>query len=332
MNARATSQSSRQDHISEGVPYVRLKLLLIGLLAWCSSLTFAQDGSTILIIKSNEAVVYDSVIDQIEQRLLAGCIPRQQTCLSLELYRLIADDSATAPPPHDLVISLGQKAREYAQRQYADSRIINAMIPTEQDRLEDARNSSLKHPTLVLDQPPLRDLLLIKYLLPEARRIGLLISRENAQLIDPLEHDAERLDLKLVVSIVDEEAHLGRQLAVMLDQIDVLLALPDIKIHNRQNVSSILLTTYRNRIPLIGFSSAYVKAGALAAIYSTPENIGDHLADLIDQLYTSTVIPTQVIYPKYFSVSINSRVAHSLAIQLPLDSDKLEQLIRDAEQ
>ena len=118
----------------------------------------------------------------------------------------------------------------------------------------------------------------------------------------------------------------------MLDRIDVLLALPDVKIHNRRNVSSILLTTYRNRIPLIGFSSAYVKAGALAAIYSTPENIGDQLAELTVQLLTADGIMQQVIYPKYFSLSINSRVARSLGLQLQFDSEDLAQLIRDAEQ
>jgi ABC-type uncharacterized transport system substrate-binding protein len=92
------------------------------------------------------------------------------------------------------------------------------------------------------------------------------------------------------------------------------------------------LTTYRNRIPLIGFSAAYVKAGALAAIYSTPENIADQLAELTAQSLSAAGAVKQIISPKYFSVSINSRVARSLGVQLKLDSDKLAQLIRDAEQ
>jgi hypothetical protein len=295
-------------------------------------LTGAADTvKQVSIIKSSEAVVYDHVIEALEQQLQRSCSPREQACLKVESHSSTAAETPPPDLPEDLVITLGLKARRYADQYLDTSKLINAMIPTRNGQLSQSAINRLKHPTLLLDQPPIRSLLLIKYLIPTAERIGLLISRENTKRTASLVRAAEKLDLQLVIRIVDNEENLGVQLAAMLDEIDVLLALPDNKIHNRRNVSSILLTTYRNRIPLIGFSAAYVKAGALAAVYSTAENIGDQLADLIVQVFTSQGPEKQVIYPKYFSVSINSRVARSMGIQLQLDSEKLERLIRDAE-
>jgi ABC-type uncharacterized transport system substrate-binding protein len=308
-------------------------LVLIPLLACCSAPTSATATDiNVSIIKSSDAGVYDSVGEAFERRLAKPCKRQQPACIQVETQSFIAAEAEIPSPPQDLVITLGLKAREYAERHFGEGSIINAMIPTRNGHLSKSAIARLKHPTLILDQPPIRSLLLIKHLLPGAKQVGLLISRDNAKRVASLKQAAERLDLRLIVSIVDDETKLGKQLAGMLDEIDVLLALPDIKIHNRNNVSSILLTTYRNRIPLIGFSAAYVKAGALAAIYSTPENIADQLAELTAQSLSAAGAVKQIISPKYFSVSINSRVARSLGVQLKLDSDKLAQLIRDAEQ
>jgi hypothetical protein len=292
----------------------------------------AQTGNLITVIKSSDAGVYDRVIETLQRRLATPCEPPERACLGVEIQDFVTGDFEPPYPAADLTITLGVKARDYADRHLGAGRIINAMLPTRNGHLSKSAIDGLKRPTLILDQPPKRSLRLIRHLIPGAERIGLLLGRENAARADSLTQAAARLDLRLVVSIVDDEANLGRQLAAMLDEIDVLLALPDIKIHNRHNVSSILMTTYRNRIPLIGFSAAYVKAGALAAVYSTPENIADQLADLSRRMLNAEGIPKRLLYPKYFSVSINSRVARSLGIQLQLNSDTLAQLIRDAEQ
>jgi ABC-type uncharacterized transport system substrate-binding protein len=310
-----------------------VKLLLIPILACVSTLTNAAEASkSITLIKSSDAQVYDAVIETLDGRLAQQCKGRDQACLKLEIQSLATEEVLLPPPAQDLIVTLGLKARDYADRHLVPGQIINAMIPTRNGHLSQAATDALKHPTLILDQPPIRSLRLIKHLIPGAERIGLLLSRENSGQAASLTQAAASLDLRLVISIVDDKADLGRQLAVLLKQIDVLLALPDIKIHNRHHVTSILLSTYRNRIPLIGFSSAYVKAGAMAALYSSPEDIGSQLADLIDQVMTSGRIVKQVVYPKDFSVSLNSRVARSLGIQLRVGPDKLEQLIRDAEQ
>jgi ABC-type uncharacterized transport system substrate-binding protein len=259
------------------------------------------------------------------------CKPQKQACIHANIETSIANTTRPIAKAYDLVITLGLKAREYADSHLGSSRIINAMIPTGNGGSSEANKNGETHPTLILDQPPIRSLLLIKYLMPNAERVGFLYTRENSDGVESLVKSAEEIGLRLIPSFVDDETKVGKQLSLTFDKIDILLALPDVKIHNRKNVTSILLSTYRNKIPLIGFSAAYVKAGALAAIYSTPENIGQQLAEILGKDFANQKIPNTVIYPKYFSVSINSRVARSLAIQVPAESDRIETLIRDME-
>lgn len=332
LKGRSNHQSIRHNH-SHGWLVLFVLRFSVSLLLLCSSSTVKsiEHSADILIIKSSGAEVYDTVIAQLKQHLSKQCIPQNGACPHTNIETTTADKTRPSTKDFDLVITLGLKARTFADRHFSNSRIINAMIPTGNGDSSDKNTNVQNHPTLILDQPPIRSLLLIKYLMPNAERVGFLYTRENSDGVESLVKSAEEIGLKLIPTFVDDEAKVGKQLSQTFDKIDVLLALPDVKIHNRKHVTSILLSTYRNKIPLIGFSAAYVKAGALAAIYSTPENIGLQLAESIGKEFANQAIPTKVIYPKYFSVSINSRVAHSLAIQVPAESDKIEMLIRDME-
>jgi len=103
--------------------------------------------------------------------------------------------------------------------------------------------------------------------------------------------------------------------------------LPDQSVYNQDTLKGILLTTYRSRTPVISYSPGHVKSGALAAIYSSPSDIGRHLANLINQRHEGTLnIDNKVVYARYYSITTNQRVAHSLGLNLPSE-EKLRQLI-----
>ena len=77
----------------------------------------------------------------------------------------------------------------------------------------------------------------------------------------------------------------------LLARVNLLLAVPDSNIYHRNNIKPILITAFRYQRPVIGYSPAFVNAGALAAIHSTPA-------------------PTQ------FAIAINTNVAQSLGLNI----------------
>ena len=82
---------------------------------------------------------------------------------------------------------------------------------------------------------------------------------------------------------------------------------------NRNTARNILLTTYRHKIPVITFSAAYVRAGALAAVYSSADQIARQTAEMIGRSLSTGIYSLESA--KYFSISINDSVAKALNIQ-----------------
>ena len=95
----------------------------------------------------------------------------------------------------------------------------------------------------------------------------------------------------------------------------VLVAVPDATLFNNRTISNILLTAYHQRSPVIGFSPAYVKAGALFALYSTPAQIGQQAGEAARAGLASGSLPPPAA-PRHFRVGTNHYVARSLGINL----------------
>ncbi len=108
----------------------------------------------------------------------------------------------------------------------------------------------------------------------------------------------------------------------LLAQNDLLLMLPRQSIYNRDTLKGVLLTSYRNRKPAISYSPAHVKSGALASIYSSPIDIGRHLALLVNRRLQKPGYKAPAFeYARFYSIATNRRVARALDISLPTESE-----------
>ncbi|WP_287365815.1 hypothetical protein [Thauera sp.] len=184
------------------------------------------------------------------------------------------DDVALARA--DLVVASGDAALSAALR-------LNPR-PTLAAMIGQARFDALRmaHPdrplsAFTLDQPAERQFRLLKAVLPDARRAGVLLGPERGDRVD-LERAAAASGLDLFVRVIGDEAELIRGLEAVLRDSDSLIAVPDAMLSSPSAARSILLTSYRFQKPIVAFSRAYVDAGALAAIFTTPEQVA---ADLI---------------------------------------------------
>lgn len=178
-----------------------------------------------------------------------------------------------------------------------------------------------------LDQPPARQMELIRWALPAVRSVGLLVGGDSKADVASLDSSAKERGLRLVVSVVDQSG-LFPALQSLLADADVLLALPDPAVFNSQTAASILTAAYRRQRPLIGFSPAYVKAGALMALYSTPAQIGVRGAELLRLAQPDKRLPAPQ-WPREFVVSVNPDVARSLG--LPMNDSQLAEHLRQQE-
>jgi ABC-type uncharacterized transport system substrate-binding protein len=162
--------------------------------------------------------------------------------------------------------------------------------------------------------------------LPAARNVGVLYSSPPQELSSVKRLLAEK-NVHLHDRAVDGTQSLNDALESILSESEVLFVLADPVVYNAGTIRNILLTSYRKQVPLIGISQAYVKAGALCAIYSTPDQIAAQAAEVVRHYSESGKLPPAQ-YPKEFEVSVNTQVARSLDISVKNAAQLHEELRR----
>lgn len=229
------------------------------------------------------------------------------------------DDVALAGA--DLVVASGEAAAELALAHQARPTLVTMIA---RSRFEVLRNAHPQAPlsAWLLDQPVERHLRLLRAVVPDRTRVGLLFGG-NVNAEAALQAAAPDFGLTLAIRQVRSDKALIASLEEVLSASEVLLALPDPLLSSPIAARAILLTSYRYQKPIIAFSRAYVTAGALAAVFITPEQVA---GDLIDWLRTQddarlSLPPPQS--PASFEIAVNRQVARALGIKVPDDGELL---------
>ena len=169
---------------------------------------------------------------------------------------------------------------------------------------------------IVLDQPAERQIALIRLALPAHERIATIAGPETRALARALAAAATRSGLDVRSAEAADIPALYPALRSVLEQPAVLVITPDGQVFNSQTVHHVLLTAFRLRAPVLGFSAAYVRAGAVLGLYTTPAQAGTEAAAVVRQVLTGQALPPP-IHHALFEVGVNPTVARALGLALP---------------
>jgi ABC-type uncharacterized transport system substrate-binding protein len=181
---------------------------------------------------------------------------------------------------------------------------------------------------VVLDQPPARQIALLRYAFPHFRRIGVLLGPDSQQLQQGLDRAAVEQGVQLNAYRANGESSLYPALQRLLEENEVLLAIPDAAVFNGGSIQNVLLASYRQKVPMMGFSPAYVRAGALLALYSTPAQLSTQTVRVVRGMLAGSGVPP-VQGPMDFVVGVNANVSRSLGYRLSEDALRIQLLNRE---
>lgn len=252
------------------------------------------DGFRYQIVSADDSQVTQRIIDDLTRRLVP---------IFSEFRNELAQRRRM------LYVTIGPAAlREVAARE-CDCVVISAFTSSQvvraiQATLPPARAAAI---TAVYAEPaPSDQLRLVSRLYRRPVRIAAILGADTDFLKPTLEAGGVTV---LEASANDDINRLLNQIA----QAEVLLALPDSAVYNTENFRNILLSTYRHKQGVIGFSGDMVKAGALATTYSEVEDIDAQVADIAAAYVTGGELPPPQ-FPRHFRTVVNEGVARSLDV------------------
>ena len=259
-------------------------------------------------------VVIITSIESSYQRRAAARIQEKLKSSGARTMIISADDIAATPlNGRTLYVAIGNHAIELLHK--FDK---NAMTLRISDRIRPGRKYTSTKADLITAQPECRDILLVKALNPAWTSVAVLSSVGSADSAAALTRCAVKYDINLQVYAITDKSDLLKTLETAVRNNKALLAINDSYIFNRHSVKNILLTAYRHRKPVIGYSDSFVEAGALAAVYTSPESAGDRAAEILSDFFSNSWQFSRKIYDTDdLSVSVNAQVAASLDLDLP---------------
>ncbi|MDH5611902.1 MAG: hypothetical protein OEY66_05545 [Gammaproteobacteria bacterium] len=269
-------------------------------------------STNIYTFAAQQPVIISSATSHYQQSLVQSILIHLKES-EIQATTIDIDQQPVPDTSNELIISIGDKASMLVNQENLSAPRLSVYTQIDPDKDQDQKNTI----HLSMTQHACQQFELTRSLNSKWKNVSVLLSNQNTALIKKLESCAAQYNLALRTILLSQYVSIIDALNTSLLNSDILLALPDSDVYNARTIKGILLTTYRHKVPVIGFSESFVRAGALAAIHTSTEQLGKQIADIIIKHYNNGHIETRHLFPAYFDISINKDVAKSLGIITP---------------
>ncbi len=295
------------------------------------SATAASTADTIVIVVSENSDAYLQTAERLRVRFEYEN-PERARFIVMNIERLALKGAAELSG-NQLIVTVGVRAAQMVNGFGLTIPVLHTLVPKSayEQMLQTKPASTHQLSGVFIDQPVARQLELVRLVAPQVIKVGALLGADAQAASKALDLAARSHGLQMEIETISKPEELPASLKRVLARSDALLALPDAQVYNQSTLQTILLNAYRSNQPVFGFSAAQVKAGALAAVYTTPEQIGTQAAEILLKAGAGGkwVLPVPQS-PRYFNVAVNREVGRSLGLAIDEDIVLQEKLKRSA--
>jgi putative ABC transport system substrate-binding protein len=317
MDADPGRSRQRRMNILAAMILAELLLLFGGRDAWTGE-------RIVLFVSSNEAP-YQEAVNGLKEYLASQSIEA-----GYEVFSMDGDAAKTGPAIRKikaggtrLVVTFGSMATEAALREMTEIPVVACMV-LRTDNLRKAPNAT----GVGLEFPLETQFAWMQKLLPDVASIGVIYQpSENQKRIRAAADIARKAGLRLEAYEVDAPQYIPEALDSLSRRAEALWGLADSMTLSPSMAKNILLFSFRNNIPLIGPSAAWVKAGALYSLDWNYADLGAQCGEMAQKILAGAApsslppaTPRKVLY------SLNLTTARRMKLTVP------EPMVRGARQ
>ena len=246
------------------------------------------------------------------------------------------DDWRRLKPESELIISLGTSPLEELLKSEYQGQVLAALITSQEwKELVNKYPPSNSISAIFYDPDPQRQIVLGKLLLPLSKSVGVMYSMAQPYFLEGYQSALKATNLSLQTVQIQQASQVARRFPALSQESDFIIAQPDPVIYNSQSLPRVLLSSYRQRKVIIGYSVGVVNAGAVATTYTTSEMLVVDLKESASKLLTQKSSPF-VRHSAHYDIKYNPEVARSLGLDmiskenLQSEIDKLNITVNDS--
>lgn len=269
----------------------------------------------LLLLASDEGTLHQRVLLSLERQIGNPTVPRARASASTESA---VDQVRGFDCPDCLIVTSGVNALRLGLEHSREANILAIAIPEESFlQLTHQRPDRGRVSAIYMEVSLQRMAQIISQRLTGIESVG-IVSGDGLYLATEHRqgHPPEVPGLRFREYSVPREADLVEVFTQASRENQAILALPDPRIFNRDTIVRIMLTTYRSNTPVIGYSEAMTRAGALMSVFSSPEMLGDEAGELIANALRQQRWEHTERHTERYTVTINPQVARSLRIRV----------------
>jgi putative ABC transport system substrate-binding protein len=270
---------------------------------------FAAEMS-VAVIRGDAPLPYEEILAGFQaglkqQEITAGVVIIPET---VGVQRLTAQLASLRP---DIIACIGKSSLELASQFKGIPKIVT-LITYENLQPWAGRDDIY---SVTLDLTPASQFRVIRQAFPDIRRLGILYNpKHNQRTIDEAKRAAATMGFTLLTFPVNTIKEIPAAFEELEKGADLLLTLFDQTLYSPEPAKYLLMQSLRKRIPAVGFSPHFAKAGAPLAVCGDYRDMGEQASGLATEVFKGGNNVVRMTRPRVTRVAVNEKVGKLMGI------------------
>jgi len=216
----------------------------------------------------------------------------------------------------DLFISLGTQNLNKTNKLINNSPVIYSFVTQENLPIREMENKK-SWSTIYINQPTKNLIEIAEKTVQNKYKNEILItlSEENKEAIKEIRNYKKIKNVKIKIIPIKESDNPAKLIEKHLFNAAAIIAIPDKIAWSNKNARWILHQAYTYKVPVIGYSEAFLRAGAMISVYSSAENIAKKTSEEVSYWLKTGQLKNKAITPKR-TIKTNPNIARALGYSI----------------
>ncbi len=291
-----------------------ITMALAILTIWAETIAAGANVRMIVLISDN-VKPYEEALEGFKGYLCAQRVEAQFDVFPLEGDPAKASKALenTNRGNANLILALGSVAASAAVKASPDIPIIAGLILNVDDLKAGTNLTGVS-----LEFPLEVQFRWLSRMLPGCKKIGALYNpAQNLKKIESATKIAGSMGLKLYTQKVESPSDIPYALETLSNKVDALWGMIDDVVYTPQTAKQILLFSFREKIPFIGISREWVKAGALYALVCDYKDLGAQCGENAQKILQGAHSSSSALeFPRKVACALNLKTAGYMQIEI----------------